>query len=307
MITKSTAFKITFTLFFLITVNGLGTSVINAGFYDDVANLAEFETKDYQELAPLPETRPSDSQQSTGPIKYLENLYYFVLTISVILAVVMIIIAGIEYTAYGMSEEIKSDAKKRITYAIAGLLLALVSWLLLYIINPKLVEGDLLLPSAKITDVGRTGPSAGGGGAGTSTGPRPAGYREAELALRAELQSKGVGVSGSICSTYQQTSCTSLTDVPRSAIDRIIALKNTCGCDVTITGGAEAGHKTHGPGKPVLDLSQTNTLTKYLTNNNTVPLSCGAVYKSEYRYETSACVDVTATHYHFVLGGVNPI
>lgn len=262
--------------------------------------IGDFSSEVYQELAELPDNRPPDARSSKGPIAYLEKLYYFALTMAVILAVVMIIIAGVEYTAYGASEEVVSDAKHRITYAVIGLVLALASWLLLYIINPKLVDGNLLLPSSGITSVG--GPTT------TSPGARSAEYTAAELAIREELRSKGVTVTGSICTTVQQTDCTSLSDVARSAIDTMIALKAACNCVVNITGGAEAGHSTHGPGLAVLDLSDSDSLIRYLTNNREFPLSCGAVYKGEYRYETRSCVPrASGPHFHFVLGGVSPI
>ena len=61
------------------------------------------------------------------------------LGIAVVLTIVMIIFGGIQYmTTESFSG--KGDARKRITDALIGLGLALVSYLLLYIINPCLVD-----------------------------------------------------------------------------------------------------------------------------------------------------------------------
>ena len=52
----------------------------------------------------------------------------------------MIVIGGVEYIISGANESSRSDAKKRINSAISGLVLALVSYLVLYTINPSLVD-----------------------------------------------------------------------------------------------------------------------------------------------------------------------
>lgn len=106
--------------------------------------------QEYIELAPIDDLRPTqDRGGDQTAIDYIERVYYFVLTISALLAVVMIIVAGVEFTAYGASEKAVSDAKERITYALVGLLLALSSWLILYIVNPNLVGSELFTPDLK--------------------------------------------------------------------------------------------------------------------------------------------------------------
>ncbi len=61
------------------------------------------------------------------------------LGIAVVLTIVMIMFGGIQYMTTE-SFNGKGDAKKRINDALIGLGLALVSYLLLYIINPCLVN-----------------------------------------------------------------------------------------------------------------------------------------------------------------------
>jgi hypothetical protein len=70
---------------------------------------------------------------------FLGQLFNYLIAIAGVLALVMIIWGGIEY----MTTESfmgKGNAKKRIWDALLGLGIALVSWLILYTINPCLVQ-----------------------------------------------------------------------------------------------------------------------------------------------------------------------
>lgn len=78
-------------------------------------------------------------EQSSGDLgKFLNQAFQFGLAIAAALAVVMIVWGGVEIM---LSESVftKSEGKKRIQDAIWGLLLALVSWLILWTINPDLL------------------------------------------------------------------------------------------------------------------------------------------------------------------------
>ena len=75
---------------------------------------------------------------------YFTKIYQVALSAAVILAVLMLVIAGIQYTATGVSESAKTDAKKRFQEALTGLLLALGSWLILNTINPQLAKPSAL-------------------------------------------------------------------------------------------------------------------------------------------------------------------
>mgnify|MGYP001576646648 CR=1 FL=1 len=72
--------------------------------------------------------------------EYLTWAFRFALALAGFLAVMMIVIGGVEYIISGANESSRSDAKKRINSAISGLVLALVSYLVLYTINPSLVD-----------------------------------------------------------------------------------------------------------------------------------------------------------------------
>ncbi len=72
--------------------------------------------------------------------KYLAGVFQSAIGIAGILAVIMIVVCGIQLMAAG-SVSGKSAAKECITNAIFGLLLAIGSWLILNTINPFLVIG----------------------------------------------------------------------------------------------------------------------------------------------------------------------
>jgi len=76
---------------------------------------------------------------NTGSLaNFLSKIFDFGIAIAVALSVVMIAWGGIQYMTtdswYG-----KEDGKKKIEDAFYGLALALISWLILFIINPNLV------------------------------------------------------------------------------------------------------------------------------------------------------------------------
>ena len=74
----------------------------------------------------------------SGLAGFLNQAFQFGLAIAAALAVVMIIWGGVEIM---LSESVlkKSDGKQKVWDAIWGLLLALVSWLILWIINPDIL------------------------------------------------------------------------------------------------------------------------------------------------------------------------
>ncbi len=69
---------------------------------------------------------------------FLSEAFQFGLAIAAALSVVMIVWGGVEIM---LSESMfkKEDGRKKISDAIWGLVLALVSWLILYTINPDIL------------------------------------------------------------------------------------------------------------------------------------------------------------------------
>ena len=106
----------------------------------------------YVPLAPLPGVGSGGASSFGG---YLGSLFNIGIGIAVVLAVIMLTVAGIEYMGGGANESLKTDAKERIWSSILGLLLAIGAWLILNIINPQLLGLNL------------------GSGGGTSGGSTP--------------------------------------------------------------------------------------------------------------------------------------
>ena len=73
---------------------------------------------------------------------YLGIVFSLVLGIGSILAVVMLVVAGLQYIASGANESLRGAAKERIRNALFGLIIALGAWVVLNAINPGLVDFD---------------------------------------------------------------------------------------------------------------------------------------------------------------------
>ena len=93
----------------------------------------------YTLLQPLPQ-EGEDLQENVTLEEYLTWVYKFVLALAGFLAVMMIVIGGVEYIISGANENMRGEAKKRISNAIWGLVMALAAYLVLYTINPSLVD-----------------------------------------------------------------------------------------------------------------------------------------------------------------------
>ena len=77
------------------------------------------------------------------------------------------------------------------------------------------------------------------------------------------------------CSDQNTVGCTSLDGIPKDAISKVVALKESCGCNFNVTGGTEVGHSSHGTGLPVLDVTQDQKLGDYLNANKSNLSSLG--------------------------------
>ncbi|OGH66928.1 MAG: hypothetical protein A3B90_01820 [Candidatus Magasanikbacteria bacterium RIFCSPHIGHO2_02_FULL_41_13] len=72
--------------------------------------------------------------------EYLSLIYRYLVVFAGLVAVIVIIIAGIQWTASGGNSSSIESAKNRIIGALTGLGLAVGSYLILYTINPELVN-----------------------------------------------------------------------------------------------------------------------------------------------------------------------
>jgi len=100
-------------------------------------------TSGYVPLAPLPGMPANyDTSQTSSLGVYLNLMIQIFIGICAVLAVIMIVMGGIEYMTSELISN-KEHAKEKIRGAIFGLLLALGAYLILYMINPNLLKTDL--------------------------------------------------------------------------------------------------------------------------------------------------------------------
>jgi hypothetical protein len=126
--------------------------------------------KNYYPLAPLPElgqvvmlapncvkdalTGELKCSTNTGFGDYLNILIKLFIGICAVLAMIMIVMGGIQYMTSELPS-MKSDAKGTISRAILGLLLALASYAILNTLNPNLLQIGLTnLDTANVSDTG---------------------------------------------------------------------------------------------------------------------------------------------------------
>lgn len=200
------------------------------------------------------ENLPGFEDQGGDFGSYFKSLYLLALWIVGISALFMLVVGGFLYLSSAGNTATLGFAKKTIYAALIGLVIALISWLLLDTINSDLT--NLKLSGLQGAVGGGSAPGTGTPRAGTGPGgsPTPGTYTDAEA--RAALSAAGIGV---------KENNTSLEKIPKAAIDNLIAIKNECSCTVFVTGGTEtAGHASHGPGKPIVDLRQDPALGNFL-------------------------------------------
>ncbi|MCI0619424.1 hypothetical protein L0Y40_00075 [Candidatus Wolfebacteria bacterium] len=246
----------------------------------------------------------SAGEQAPNLGSYLDGIFKLALGIATGLAVLMIVIGGVEYM--GSESIFKKDAgREKIQDALWGLLLALGAFLLLQTINPALVRFDIVNTLQRVTDqVGRQVPPPGAPGGGLPPTPL-------EAELRERLLGEGIGVVAP-CNAGTRP-CADLAGLPQQAIGGLIGAKNACdvvighgtdnnGCGaIIVTGGAETiGHLTHGPGIPFVDVDDNNgNFNSWVMFNadSSEDTSAGIIYKhgnNEYLKESM--------HWHICYG-----
>ncbi|MDP3762956.1 MAG: hypothetical protein Q8Q97_02695 [bacterium] len=94
---------------------------------------------------------PTGQSASPDFISYAKFLYPFALSVAAILAVVMLVIAGMEMVTFSWDPVRLKSAKEKIWAALGGLLLAALSFLILRTINPDLITLRLSPPKVTVT------------------------------------------------------------------------------------------------------------------------------------------------------------
>jgi hypothetical protein len=134
---KINIFFVSFFVLGLFLIVGSSSLKISSDDFSKT-NLANVTNRNYVPLTPL----PGLNQENNKDLKlgeYLQIIFNWGISLSVILAILMIIFGGFEYmtidSVYG-----KENGKEKVKGAVAGLILALSAWLILRTINPKIVE-----------------------------------------------------------------------------------------------------------------------------------------------------------------------
>lgn len=109
-----------------------------------IAPLAHAQTP-YTLIQPLPGTGSQGPLTETTFPGYVKHLIPLLISIAAVLAVLMIIFYGLSY-ALSEAVETKKNSLAGIKDVVIGLLLALLSYLILYTINPDLVNLKLTIP-----------------------------------------------------------------------------------------------------------------------------------------------------------------
>lgn len=167
----------------------------------------------YTLLAPIPLKGELTSELQGKNIfeTYIPGIFTTIIAFAAVLAVVRIIWGGILYISTDAIQG-KSEGKKFITESIYGLILISAAWLILYTINPKLVNINLSITPIQVDSSGAAGGVCAGcqtissiipikTGGGTSISPQ---MNSALLALGKE-EMGGLGTNWQVTEAYPPT------------------------------------------------------------------------------------------------------
>jgi type IV secretory pathway VirB2 component (pilin) len=234
----------------------------------------------YNFLAPLPVPDPDSNgemQTTFDPTdpnalgNYLNLIIKLIIGFSAVMAVVMIVMGGLEYMTGELISE-KASGKEKITGAVFGLVLVLGSWLLLNEINPDLLNSDITIDTASIKvvldksmDVPQTyDPITKKYPDGTTVFGSPWDDSVAKI----PTLPYGITAKTPECTTVGQKGCTSIRGLDISVAQK---LQWGCKCALIITGGTESwehggktGNTSHMLNSGTVDIRPTEEITKYI-------------------------------------------
>ena len=235
-------------------------------------------------------------------------VYTFAFVIIVVAASFRYAYAGglrMQATEKGIQES-KSEFK-RVTYGLLGVF---ALWLILYTVNKDMLTGNVSLSGLKVQ------PIAGNNGGSLVVKPStaaidnptipknnddPTGWKaiQDDAVVRAQLKTIDIGVNRLVCINPTQTSCTTVGGLPASTITMLTQLRGACSGTITITGGSEAGHSSHGPGKTPVDLSIFSPGGLELCIRNFTPGPALNFCKKTYtNFGYTFCDEIGVAHWH---------
>ncbi len=229
----------------------------------------------------------SDSCNVCQVFRLSQNILNFIYdVISIPLGAIMLLWGGILILTGGMRGDpgAAQRGKKILTNTLIGLGIAFFAWIAIDTIIKTLAGGGNLFnavgPWNKIEceapgDVTFSAPPKPPAPPtplpdNPPTAPKP--YLD-NVTARARIRGAGMDISStSTCSDQNNPNCTSLQNIPAVAVDELIrlntALKSACSsCNLTVSGGTEVGHKTHGSGISIVDLSaRDDRINQFIKN-----------------------------------------
>lgn len=200
-----------------------------------------------------------------------QNIMKFLMwQVTPIIAIFALSWAGFKILISGPNPGLRNEGFGIMKKTLIGVLIVFSSWI---IINEVLlffsgtsatagVGGVLSNPwnavSCALPPAAISGPAYDGPGA-------PAAQAQPRTILLAAGINANINYCGYFGPPNQTFSCTTLVQLPQSAIAGLINLREGCACTIYITGGTEIiGHATHGPGIPVVDVQKNTALDNYI-------------------------------------------
>jgi hypothetical protein len=190
-----------------------------------------------------------------------------------------------------------------------GLLGVFSLFLILFTINKELVTGNVGLGDFNTQTGSSKGvattppiaanPPAPAAGAPTGGGNMWDAIRK-DPVVRARLSSMNISVNKPVCSSPALTDCTTVGGLPEGTLSMLQSLRIQCGGTLQITGGTEAGHASHGPGRTPVDVGiNDGTLNSCIRGFSSGP-SVGDWCKSTFTNFGYVFCDEnnTAAHWH---------
>jgi hypothetical protein len=190
---------------------------------------------------------------------FIYTLFFVAILLAAFYEYILVGIYRMEASEAGIHKS--NEVFKRTTLGLLGVFSL---FLIIFTINKGLLTGNVGLDALKYN-------GAAGGSQTTTpvqTNPIPQTTPNGtdntsisgDAAIRQQLANVGITVNNPVCTFVTQLNCTSLGGLPSDTISMLISLKQVCPGAIQVSGGTEAGHSSHGPGKYPVDLSKGNPL-----------------------------------------------
>lgn len=172
-----------------------------------------------------------------------------------------------------------TKAKENLWAGIFGL--AVILLLIPFATSINSTIGKLTFTNKGSTSGTQTGVGTGGGNPVNPIPVTPVSRvtgSQSETTIRNALSGTrpAISINKNPCTDAQMRetnpSCTNLQGLPQEMVNVLLGLRSACpACGITVTGGTEPGHSTHGIGRPAFDLnlSEGDALYNYITTNAT--------------------------------------